>query len=230
MSSASSNGASCTERARGADPRTSRNVTRRASSPSISKIKPRRVALQVGRQALGPLHRRHPVAVQVFLERLQQLGLDAFQSIQVDVVQPESAAVLRLDHERRAAHRGVDVQAARQALNERRLAGAERPFEQEPIARHGCPAERRAELAHVLRANAPAGCDSSRSWRRIRLTRWLGLVDGAISGRRGHLLMRVVGDDLGEDDRVRHQDVHVVRCPQQWSCARRCSRPCPADL
>ena len=50
-------------------------------------------------QALSPFDRRDAVAVQVLLQTLPQLGLNALQAVQVDVIQHKAAAVLVLDHE-----------------------------------------------------------------------------------------------------------------------------------
>jgi hypothetical protein len=67
------------------------------------------------------------------------------------VVQHKSTAVLVLDHKRGTADWRRHVQAFCEALHERRLAGAERAFEQESVAGHSSPTQSPTKCAHFLR-------------------------------------------------------------------------------
>ncbi len=112
--------------------------------------KDRGAIAQLGWKAFGPFDSRHTLAKQILLEIFEQLSFDAIQSIQVDVVQPETTAVLRFDDERRARNWSLYSQPPRQALHERRFTRAEGAFEQITVTRPRDRPQGIAESAHCV--------------------------------------------------------------------------------
>ena len=87
----------------------------------------------------------------MFFEAFEQLEVHSFQTVQVDVVQHEAAAILGFNHKGRAADGRRHIKAFSQSLHERRFAGSERALEQEAVTWLSGTPERFAKRAHAIR-------------------------------------------------------------------------------
>ena len=128
-----------------------------SSTISMSNV-PR--AIKRVREPIRPLDRQDAVS-DAHLVEPQILGRRAIQAIEIDVVQREPAAAILVDQrERRAADlAGIDAQALGQAADERGLACAKIPGQQQHVA--GL-AGRRPALWRPPRSPPPISSSASR--------------------------------------------------------------------
>lgn len=89
------------------------------------------VGTQVGRDLLGPLDGDDGLVLEMLVQLVKKGGLDALETIEIDVHEAEAALVLIFEDERGAGDVGLHVKAHGETLDEGGLPSAKKPFEKE---------------------------------------------------------------------------------------------------